>query len=296
MSLMNDTCDVARPVEAADDVRILRRLDIKEGPTGEGTEKGQFVAVVIDVETTGLDYDRDAVIELAARRFRYDAQGVITHIDRPYEWVEDPGKPLPPEITALTKLRDADVAGRSIDDEGATRLLRSASIVIAHHSRFDRRWVERRLEGSRGLAWACSMEQIDWRGRGGFDGRSLGFLLCQTGWFHDGHRAGADVDAVIQLLRHRFDDGRTALSVLLEQAASPSWIVRAIGADFSVKDVLRGRGYRWDSSRKVWWIEVQDQDRVREEFWLAANVYSMSANPKALGPTFEEICATTRFL
>jgi DNA polymerase-3 subunit epsilon len=139
------------------------------------------------------------------------------------------------------------------------------------------------------------MEQIDWRARG-LEGGKLGFLLMQVGWFHDGHRAAADVDAVIQLLRHRFDDGRTALSVLTENAAQPSWIVRAVGADFSVKDLLRGRGYRWDAGRKVWWREVADQDRTREEFWLAANVYAVHANPKALGPSFEEVSAFTRFL
>jgi DNA polymerase-3 subunit epsilon len=117
----------------------------------------------------------------------------------------------------------------------------------------------------------------------------------QAGWFHEGHRAVADVDAVIQLLRHRFEDGRTALSVLSDKAAQPSWIIRAVGADFSVKDQLRARGYRWDAGRKVWWREVPDQERTREEFWLAANVYSGHANPKAMGPTFEEVSAFTRF-
>jgi len=280
---------------AASETRILHRLDVRDGPTGQGATKGPHVGLVIDVETTGLDIDRDAIIELAMRRFRYDADGIITHIDKPYVWVEDPGRPIPPEITALTGITDADVAGRLMDDQGAATLLRSATVVIAHHSRFDRRWIERRLEDARGLSWACSMEEVDWQAHG-FDGRRLGFLLCQTGWFHDGHRASADVDAVIQLLRHRFDDGRTALSVMLERSARSSWIVRAVGADFSVKDLLRGRGYRWDAVRKVWWTEVQDEVRIGEEFWLAANVYALGANPKALGPTFEEVRAATRFL
>lgn len=293
MSFMNGGCNVAPKELDASSVRILHRLDIPEGPTGERAGKGPHVGLVLDVETTGLDFERDVIIELAARRFRYDDEGVITHVDRAYEWTEDPGKSLPQEITALTGLRDQDLVGRFIDDDRATRLLQSASIIIAHHSRFDRRWVERRLENAAGLPWACSMEQIDWRGRG-FDGRSLGFLLCQAGWFHDGHRASADVDAVIQLLRHRFEDGRTALADLLERSNQASWVVRAVGADFSVKDLLRGRGYRWDAGRKVWWTEVPDEDRSREEFWLAANVYSTSA--KALGPTFEETSAHTRFL
>ena len=300
MPQVNGGCQVA-PVEdapARDDseaVRILRRLDVRTGPTGCGVGTGANVGLVLDVETTGLDVDRDAIIELAVRRFRYDDDGVITHIDQPYDWVEDPGHAIPPEIATLTGLKDSDVVGRIIDADKATRLLRSATFVIAHNSRFDRRWVERRLEDAQGLDWACSMEQIDWRGHG-FDGRGLGYLLCQTGWFHDGHRAGADVDAAIQLLQHRFDDGRTALSTLIERATRPSWVVRAVGAAFEVKDLLRARGYRWDAARKAWWTEVADDDRMREEFWLAGHVYTMSANPKALGPTFTEVSPATRFL
>jgi len=284
------------PLSVTENCRILRRVEVREGPTGEGDQAdAPFVGIAVDVETTGLLHSADRIIELALRRFRYDRNGVITSIDRPYSWLEDPGRAIPPEITRLTGLSDADLTGQSIDDDDAVRFLGTGTLVIAHHSRFDRPWVEARLPDAAGLAWACSMEDIDWRAKG-FEGGKLGFLLMQAGWFHDGHRAGADVDAVIQLLRHRFGDGRTALSVLLEKAAQPSWIVRAVGADFGVKDLLRGRGYRWDAGRKVWWREVADQDRSPEEFWLAANVYSGPANPKALGPTFEQVSAFTRFL
>ncbi|HZF93859.1 MAG TPA: 3'-5' exonuclease [Allosphingosinicella sp.] len=283
------------PPAVMEDCRILRRVDVREGQTGEGSQAdAPFVGIAVDVETTGLLHSEDRIIELALRRFRYDRNGVITNIDIPYAWLEDPGRAIPPEISLLTGLTEADVKGQSIDDDEAVRLLGTGTLIIAHHSRFDRPWIEARLPDAAGLAWACTMEEIDWRARG-LEGGKLGFLLMQAGWFHEGHRAGADVDAVIQLLQHRFDDGRTALSVLTEKAAQPSWIVRAVGADFSVKDLLRGRGYRWDADRKVWWREVADEDRTREEFWLAANVYAVHANPKALGPSIEEVSAFTRF-
>lgn len=96
MPHVNGGCDVAPVDDAPDAVRILHRLDVREGATGEGVGTGPNVALVLDLETTGLDVERDAIIELAIRRVRYDAEGVITHIDKAYEWVEDPGKPIPP--------------------------------------------------------------------------------------------------------------------------------------------------------------------------------------------------------
>lgn len=277
------------------DARIIHRLDLATGPTGDGNGQGRYVGVALDVETSGLDHKSDAIIELALRRFRYDDDGVITDLDKPYAWLEDPGRPLSAEITTLTGLTDADVAGRSIDVESAARLLRSASFVVAHNAAFDRRWVEDRLDGARAFHWVCSMSQYDWRGAG-FDGRGLGFLLMQSGFFHGGHRASSDVDALIQLLRHRQTDGRTALSVMIENAVRDTWIIRANGAAFEVKDMLRARGYRWDGERKTWWREVSDDDRLAEEWWLAGHVYDMAARPRALGPEIERVTSATRFL
>ncbi|MGP7795620.1 3'-5' exonuclease [Sphingomonas sp. CLY1604] len=283
-------------VATSNDLRVLYPLRLDEGPTGDGDGRGPYVGVAIDVETTGLDHRRGKVIEMAIRRFRYDRQGVITDIDEAFQWREDPGEPLSPEIVSLTRLTDIDLVGEEIDEDGATRLLNSASFVVAHNAAFDRNWVEARLPGAKGLPWCCSMRQIDWRRRG-FDGRALGYLLVQDGFYHNGHRASADVDALIQMLRHRDGDGTTALAEMVAMGARDSFVVRAKGAHFDMKDELRARGYRWDASdgMKVWWREVDRDDLVQERFWLAANVYAMEAKPASTGPLVERVTARERF-
>lgn len=272
--------------DANEDVRVLRRLKVKEGFTGVGVDEGASVCAVVDVETTGLDPESDAVIQLAMRRFRYDADGVITRIGKPWVWFEDPGRPIPPKITELTGIRDHDVAGRQFPEEDVVTALTHVTAVVAHNAAFDRKCIERRFPAAKGLPWACSMNDIPWDHRG-LEGNKLGFLGAQCGFFYDAHRADVDVDAVIALLRHRFEDGRTALSVMMENAQAPGWLVRADGAAFEVKDRLRARGYRWDPKYRVWAKEVRDADRFEEEAWLAANIYTTEARPRALGPSFE---------
>ncbi len=272
--------------DADGDVRVLRRLHVKEGFTGQGVDEGAYVCVVVDVETTGLDHQNDALIQFAMRRFRFDADGEITRIGKSFAWYEDPGRQILPEITMLTGIMDADVAGRRFPDGEIVWALTHATIVVAHHADFDRKWIERRFPDAAGLAWACSMADVPWE-RHGFDGRKLGFLGMQAGFFYDAHRAEVDVDAVVALLGHRFEDGRTAMSVMMENAHADSWFVRAWGAAFEVKDRLRARGYRWNPDEKVWGKEVRDEDRQSEEFWLAANIYTAEARPRAMQPAFE---------
>ena len=275
--------------------RVQRRLDLNARPRPANDDGAGSVGVVIDVETTGVDARSCRVIELALRRFRYDAAGAVTRLDRVYSWREDPGEPLSPEVAQLTGLRDGDLAGQSIDETLASTLIASAALRIAFNATFDRRVVERRLPGIAGLPWACAMRKVDWRDRG-FDGsgRSLSWLLSQAGWFHGAHRAGADVDATIALLEHRALNGRTALSELLATAGRPTWRFEAVGADFSVKNVLRGRGYRWDCDGKVWWREVGAADCEAETGWLTAEVYAPWHRPRADGPVVREVTWCTR--
>jgi len=278
-----------------DTYRVLQRLDIQKGVLIE-TEEKSTVGLVVDVETNGLDPNRHQIIELAVRRFRYDADGRILRLDHPYSWFEDPGEPLDPAITALTGITDEILASTSIDAARASALFRSADICIAHKASFDRRFVERRLPEIAGKAWACSLEEVNWRRRG-FDGsgRALGWLLMQCGWFHDAHRAGDDVDAVLAILQHRSKDGTTALAELLSNAEKPSWLINAIGAHFDVKDSLKARGYRWNGDDSVWYRQVTDAMREKELTWLAEYVYAPEFCPRADGPALREMTRFNRY-
>jgi DNA polymerase-3 subunit epsilon len=258
-------------LNASPDHRVLRRI-------GEGTltvtpvleSVATRVGVVVDVETTGLDAARDSIIELAAQRFRFDATGRITALGVARVWREDPGRPLDPTITKLTGLTDDDLAGQMIDTAAATTMLRNADVIIAHSAVFDARRLEARLPDAAGRAWACTLKDVDWPGLG-FDGRGLGYLLSQAGWFYAQHRAEADIGALLHLLAHQCPDGTTVLGNLIAWAEKPTVRIDAIDTPHSVKDALKSRGYSWDPIRRFWWTEVAEAAVDAEQIWLQRN-------------------------
>ncbi len=279
----------------ADDTRVLKKVELRAGVTGLGNIDGQTTtALVLDVETTGLDHEQDKIIELAMRRFRYDDDGVIVEIGKCWTWREDPGFPLPEDIIRLTGITDTDLSGAVIDDDLVTRIVDEADLLIAHNAAFDRPMLEKRLPGLPGRPWACSCEGVDWR-EAGFEGRSLGYLAMQAGWYFDGHRAQNDVDAVVELLRHEGTDGVPMLYELNENAHADSHLIEAVGAAYAVKDALRLRGYRWNAKDKVWGREVFDRDLLAEQAWLAREVYALGGMAVGMGPRITRRTAFDRY-
>lgn len=253
------------------DYRTLRRLvDASSLASPAPPNTPTRIGAVVDVETTGLDPAGNHIIELAVQRFRFTDAGQITEVGLARSWREDPGFPLDPVITKLTGLTDADLAGQVIDDAEAAAMLISADVIIAHNAAFDAKFVEARLPAIAGRAWACTLNEIDWSEHG-FGGRQLGYLLMETGYFFDGHRAEQDVLAVIFLLAHRSHGGVPLLASLIAGAEQPTVRIDAIGAPFASKDALKARGYRWHATDRYWWTEVSEADAEAEQRWLQHN-------------------------
>ena len=282
--------ELARRLEGLSGYRVLRALDPDVGIERLGPPQvGQRMAAVIDSETTGLDVEADRMVELAIQRFLFEPDGQIAAIERVRAWREDPGRPMPERLVRLTGLRDVDLRDRRFDEKMIVQLLDSADLIIAHNAAFDRPFVERRFPQLTPGAWACSLDQLDWLDLG-YDGRSLGHLLLQSGHFFEGHRAALDVVALTTLLSTGLSDGRTILSHLLANCERDSVRVEAVQAPYNSKDLLKSRSYRWDSAARHWWREIDPDAVEAEKDWLDQNVYLGRGSPK-----MRKITARNRF-
>ena len=299
---MTETLEkLAKKLEAHEDYKVLRRL---KGLEPKLAQEGQklFSGRYVDVESTGLDTERDEVIELAIHPFNFTADGTICGIGKPYHGFQEPNKPLTDIVKKVTGLTDEILKDQKILIVDVEANMKGAELVIAHHAAFDRLMLERLSDKFKSVCWGCSMSQVPWADFG-IEGKKLTFVLNGLGYFYDAHRATVDCEAGIFALGAALPSGKTALSYVLEAGRKTSFHVWAVGAKFEFNDgikpgdLMKARGYFWspgeNGKRKAWHKEIGADEREAEEAWLAQNVFRSLTCPSSV--VFDKVTAFDRF-
>src|SRR5215467_13629661 len=250
---------MAEALAQSADYRVLRRLVPREtfAPSiGQSTKTG----ILLDVETTGLDQQKDEIIELGMVKFDYLPDGRIAGLKDAFSSFNEPSVSIPLDVTALTGITNEMVAGQRIDEVAVSSFADDVVIVIAHNASFDRKFAERYWPVFVRKAWGCSATEVEWR-KHGFEGSRLAYLLNGAGFFHLAHRAVDDCHALVEILALDLPTARApALAVLLDQARQKTMRVWAEQSQFELKDALKRRGYRWsdgsDGRPRSWYIDV----------------------------------------
>jgi DNA polymerase-3 subunit epsilon len=273
-NFMEDQAIAAQLLDAHPDYRIIRRI-LPRASFAESDGKTLSRGVVIDTETTGINSGKDAIIELGMVLFEFDPEsGMAYRVLESFDQLEDPGFAIPPESTAVHGITDEMVAGRRIDEASVAKFLEGVTLVIAHNSKFDRVFLEKRLPVFESLPWGCSLAQVDWRGEG-IGSAKLDYIAYQYGFFYEAHRAEGDCFALLEILQQPLPkSGDLVLKSILNSLAQKSYQIFATGSPFESKDTLKARGYRWDGDEKCWHTTVTGDDAIKAEVaWLKSNVY-----------------------
>lgn len=215
--------------------------------------------LLLDVETTGFDATKCGVTELGLTRIAYSPSlGRITRIENSASFFNDPGHPIPAEITALTGISDNDVRGKAVTRDDIAHFFSGDVICVAHNAAFDRQFAERHLPIPKNLRWACSINDIDWAG---FESKKLSWICYQLGGFFDAHRAEVDTQALSWVFYKRPD----LLQQLMQAVGKRTAVIRAFGSPYEAKDALKAKGFRWndgDAGTQKHWSYSCSEDEL----------------------------------
>ena len=170
-------------------------------------ELGPFT--VFDFETTGMSPVSDRVVELAALRIDLDGE------ESCYHSLVDPGRPIPPGVTAIHHITDEMVRGAPHFAAVGREFLEFAegSTLVAHNARFDLGFLQEGLNRCGLPLWRGKTLDSVRLARRCFPGLAsyrlqdlrAALVLDDEEGNDQAHRAGADVFWTAQVLRRALE-------------------------------------------------------------------------------------------
>jgi DNA polymerase III subunit epsilon len=241
----------------------------------DGLEK--LKGLFIDVETTGLNYEIDKIIEIALVPFEFSKDGRIFKLLDGYSCLEDPKMALSQKIISLTGITNEMLHGKSFNDDEIKHIVSSSELIIFHNAIFDRKFLEKRFTFFNEKAWGCSLSQVPWSNEGLSCGK-LEYLAYKFGFFFEGHRAEIDCCASLHLLSMNLPrSGNLAMKVLLDNACAKLYRIWALGSPFATKNSLKNRGYRWwlggNGKDRSWYVDVDEKNKDQELSYLKDEIF-----------------------
>jgi len=210
--------------------RIQRDAGDPDPPSPRNGDNVPRTFIALDLETTGLSPDSDAIIEIGAVKFR-DGEPIDE-----FATLINPGRPIPYEITQLTGIRNEDVIGQPAFGRIAGEITRFVGDlpVAGHNVSFDLGFMRAQglLAGNMGLdTWELATILLP-----NLSGYSLGALADRFALPHAmRHRAAADARAAGLLLNVLSDKAarlpRPILDEINRLARGATWALAGIFAE-----------------------------------------------------------------
>lgn len=270
---------IAEQLDISSEYRVLRKYKRPDLYNDNVVSSEKRIGVFLDVETTGLSYANNKLIELGMVKFEYTEDGSIFRLLDEFNGYQDPNMLIPEFITKLTGITDDMVRGHSIEESEVSEYLTNVDIIIAHNAQFDRAFFETTFPSIPVKSWACSMHDINWKDED-ISSFKLEYIAYRYNFFYEGHRAIIDCLAGIHILAQTlFTSKQLALKCLLDKSLQLRFKLWAVNAPYDCKELLKARGYRWITSgnnTRAWCVELPENEVADEITYLRSDIYKSS--------------------
>ena len=215
-----------------------------------------MIIACFDVETTGLDKQKDRVIEIGVCLY---STGQKKYLDSVGQLVQSDGVQVSQEITDITGITQGAVDRFGYDPADALNtvieFVKQADAVLGHNIRyFDwpivENWAKRLGVNLPPVLLVDTMEDIP-----GVDGEQLITMCAKKGFVNpEQHSALNDAQATMKLAMS-YD-----IDAIVARAKIPTVIVQSHAPRTPTNSENKKYKFRWSPERKVWYKAIKETD------------------------------------
>ena len=226
-------------------------------PLSENQNKAIENILILDTETTGLDENKDEIIEIGCILFHVSSKSVLSQVSFLFPVTTNEAENIngiPAEVTNVVQPWEDGL-------NFFLQLVDCSDFIVAHNVDFDKKWFGKGRLPKLNKKWICSLEDINWSFQKSLKNRpsvtDLALSFSIPVW--NLHRALAYCFYLSEVFKKCEN-----LEELLLKATEPRFLYKAL-VSYEERYLAKKEGFRWNSPLEGAWsrkLTVEDANKL----------------------------------
>ena len=203
--------------------------------------------LILDTETTGLDENKDEVIEIGCILFNVTSKSVLSQVSLLFPVSSNEAEHVNGISAEVTNINQPWQDGLNY----FLKLVDYSDFIVAHNVEFDKKWFGQGRLPKLDKKWICSLEDINWSFQKNLKKRpsvtDLALSFSIPVWSL--HRALSDCFYISEVFKKCEN-----LEELLIKATEPRFIYKAL-VSYEERSLAKKAGFRWNNPAEGAWAK-----------------------------------------
>ena len=203
--------------------------------------------LILDTETTGLDENKDEIIELGCILFHVTSKSVLSQVSFLFPVISNEAEQINGISAEVSNVKQPWEEGLSF----FLKLVECSDLIVAHNVEFDKKWFGKGRLPKLEKKWICSLEDINWSFQKNLKNRpsvtDLALSFSIPVWSL--HRALSDCFYISEVFKKCEN-----LEELLIKATEPRFLYKAL-VSYEERSLAKKAGFRWNNPAQGAWAK-----------------------------------------